>query len=94
MLRWGTGAIALLVAALVAWSRVHLGYHTSEQVLVGFAIGSTVGMLYYFAVERACCPFNTSQRPFSLSGAGAEAKSSFFALLSNSTLGQMVGLEY
>lgn len=31
---------ALLVAALVAWSRVYLGYHTVRQVLAGCAAGA------------------------------------------------------
>jgi dolichyldiphosphatase len=33
-------ACALLVAALVAWSRVYLGYHSVKQVLAGCAAGA------------------------------------------------------
>ncbi|KXX80935.1 putative dolichyldiphosphatase [Madurella mycetomatis] len=43
--RLAVSAAALVIAALVAWSRVYLGYHTVRQVLAGCAAGvvSAVG---------------------------------------------------
>ena len=37
----------LLLSFLVAISRVYLGYHTLEQVLVGGFIGIAWGLIYY-----------------------------------------------
>lgn len=42
-------AVAVAVAALVAWSRVYLNYHTEKQVLVGCAAG-TVSAVGWFVV--------------------------------------------
>lgn len=38
------------LAMCVCFSRVYLRYHTLEQVLVGFALGSALGSTYYVAV--------------------------------------------
>lgn len=40
-------AAALVVAALVAWSRVYLGYHTVRQVLAGCAAGAVCGVAWF-----------------------------------------------
>ena len=63
--RWRAGrAWALLVAcaapigaALIAYSRVRLNYHTPAQVLAGAAVGCGAGALWFFAVERLLRPF-------------------------------------
>ena len=39
----------LLVAAMVAWSRVYLGYHTVNQVLVGCLAGTLSAVAWYAA---------------------------------------------
>lgn len=49
--RGALSAGALLVAALVACSRVYLGYHTARQVLAGFAAGA-VSAAAWFAVTH------------------------------------------
>lgn len=38
--RAAASLLALALAALVAWSRVYLGYHTGRQVLVGWVAGA------------------------------------------------------
>jgi dolichyldiphosphatase len=38
---------ALLVAALVAWSRVYLGYHSVRQVLAGCAAGAGCAVAWF-----------------------------------------------
>ncbi|KAK4193159.1 PAP2 superfamily-domain-containing protein [Podospora australis] len=43
---------ALVVAGLVSWSRIYLGYHTPTQVLAGIAAG-TVSAVAWFAVTFA-----------------------------------------
>ncbi|KAL2918276.1 hypothetical protein HK105_202203 [Polyrhizophydium stewartii] len=43
-------------AAAVSYSRVHLEYHTSEQVLVGSVLGSAFGCLWFFVVELVVVP--------------------------------------
>ncbi|KAI2621736.1 PAP2-domain-containing protein [Hypoxylon sp. NC1633] len=47
--RAGWSALALAVAAAVAWSRVYLNYHTERQVLVGCAAGS-VSAIGWFVI--------------------------------------------
>jgi dolichyldiphosphatase len=42
-------ACALLVAGLVAWSRVYLGYHTVRQVLAGCAAGAGCAAAWFAA---------------------------------------------
>jgi len=42
---------ALVFAACVAASRVYLHYHTVKQVFWGGAVGGTLGMVWFFAVE-------------------------------------------
>lgn len=39
--------VVLLVAAAVAWSRVYLGYHTVNQVLVGSLAGTLSAAAWY-----------------------------------------------
>lgn len=41
------------VAALVAWSRVYLGYHTVNQVLVGCLAGAVCAVAWYAATAAA-----------------------------------------
>ncbi|SCU83311.1 LADA_0C10704g1_1 [Lachancea dasiensis] len=45
-----TVAIMSAVAAMVAFSRVYLGYHSLAQVSVGLALGGLLGSGYYLAV--------------------------------------------
>lgn len=40
---------AAALAALVAWSRIYLGYHTSRQVLVGTAAGVLSALAWFLA---------------------------------------------
>jgi dolichyldiphosphatase len=40
-------AAALVVAALVSWSRVYLGYHTVRQVQAGCAAGAVCGVAWF-----------------------------------------------
>lgn len=94
LIRWGAAALGVSGAAAVAWSRVYLGYHTTEQIAAGFALGAVVGIAYYLSVERSCCPQDTSRTPFSLEAARGEAKRSLFALLASSWAGRVLGLEY
>lgn len=43
--------VVILVAALcVAGSRVYLGYHNTEQVVIGVSLGACAGSLYFLAV--------------------------------------------
>ncbi|ORX58072.1 PAP2-domain-containing protein [Hesseltinella vesiculosa] len=43
---WAVLAMSVF-AVLVAWSRVHLRYHTLAQVLVGSVIGGFLGLVWY-----------------------------------------------
>lgn len=45
--RAAAAVFVLGVAALVAWSRVYLGYHTVNQVLVGCLAGSVCAVAWY-----------------------------------------------
>lgn len=45
--RAAAAVFVLGVAALVAWSRVYLGYHTVNQVLVGCLAGSACAVAWY-----------------------------------------------
>ncbi|KAG8159481.1 hypothetical protein KVR01_011142 [Diaporthe batatas] len=47
--RAAAALFVLGVAALVAWSRVYLGYHTVNQVLVGCLAGSACAVAWYAA---------------------------------------------
>jgi len=49
--RWGPPLGAWAVAIGCAYSRVHLGYHTPNQVYAGFALGSILGALWYAIYE-------------------------------------------
>ena len=44
---------AICAAALIAWSRVYLQYHTVKQVLVGCATGATFAVMWFSATEWA-----------------------------------------
>lgn len=44
--RWVPAIGAIVIAAGCSYSRVHLGYHTINQVLVGTLLGSTMGGIY------------------------------------------------
>ena len=45
--------LALLCAAIVAWSRIYLNYHTLPQVLVGSGAGVSSALGWYGATEIA-----------------------------------------
>lgn len=54
-------AVAVVVACVsgivVPLSRVRLGYHTAEQVVVGSAVGGMFGLAWaYFAISRLVAP--------------------------------------
>ncbi|KAH8765054.1 PAP2 superfamily-domain-containing protein, partial [Diaporthe sp. PMI_573] len=51
--RAAAAAFVLGVAALVAWSRVYLGYHTVNQVLVGCLAGAVCAVAWYAATAAA-----------------------------------------
>lgn len=51
--RAAASAFVLGVAALVAWSRVYLGYHTVNQVLVGCLAGAVCAIAWYAATAAA-----------------------------------------
>ncbi|KAG6356951.1 hypothetical protein INS49_014826 [Diaporthe citri] len=51
--RAAAAVFVLGVAALVAWSRVYLGYHTVNQVLVGFLAGAVCAVAWYAATAAA-----------------------------------------
>lgn len=51
--RAAASAFVLGVAALVAWSRVYLGYHTVNQVLVGCLAGAVCAVAWYAATAVA-----------------------------------------
>ncbi|TPX09653.1 uncharacterized protein E0L32_009126 [Thyridium curvatum] len=44
---------AFVLAALVAWSRTYLGYHTTKQVLVGAAAGTACALAWFAATAVA-----------------------------------------
>jgi len=48
--------LGYVVAAAVAYSRVYLYYHTAEQVLVGCAIGTVIGGIWFFITEQLLSP--------------------------------------
>lgn len=64
-LRWGQPAIwravwigvAFAFAAVVAWTRVYLMYHTPAQVLVGAVLGSLLGAAWFAITELALKPW-------------------------------------
>jgi dolichyldiphosphatase len=43
--------LALVNAALVAWSRIYLNYHTPKQVLIGCAAGTASAILWFMATS-------------------------------------------
>ena len=45
--------LALLGAAIVAWSRIYLNYHTPQQVLVGFGAGAVSAVAWFMVTEFA-----------------------------------------
>lgn len=51
--RAAASALVLAAAALVAWSRVYLGYHTVSQVLVGCLAGAACAVAWYAATAAA-----------------------------------------
>lgn len=46
-------ALALVLAAAVAWSRVYLNYHTPRQVVAGCAAGALSAVAWFVATEVA-----------------------------------------
>lgn len=51
--RAAAAVFVLAAAALVAWSRVYLGYHTVNQVLVGCLAGAVCAVAWYAATAAA-----------------------------------------
>ncbi|KAI9746379.1 MAG: hypothetical protein M1818_000092 [Claussenomyces sp. TS43310] len=49
--RVGISAVALGNAALVAWSRIYLSYHTPKQVLIGCGAGGGSAILWFLATD-------------------------------------------
>lgn len=49
---WAPGAIALLIALAVAWSRIFLGLHFPSDVAVGALIGALVALAVQLCVGR------------------------------------------
>jgi len=47
--RAGVSAAAAVVAALTAWSRIYLNYHTTRQVLVGAGAGALIAVVWFAA---------------------------------------------
>jgi dolichyldiphosphatase len=45
------------MATVVAYSRIHLKYHTPKQVLVGYTLGIVFGCVWYMIVEMILRPF-------------------------------------
>ena len=45
--RVGLSIMAIGCAAMVAWSRIYLNYHTPKQVLVGWAAGALSAVLWF-----------------------------------------------
>ncbi|TIC26657.1 hypothetical protein E3Q12_00016 [Wallemia mellicola] len=46
--------LAFLVAIMIAYSRHHLSYHTTTQIIVGFVIGMVFGAVYFTLTELSC----------------------------------------
>ena len=44
--RWAPPMAAVVIAIGCSYSRIHLGYHTSAQVLVGMILGCLIGTVY------------------------------------------------
>ncbi|GAM26010.1 hypothetical protein SAMD00019534_091850, partial [Acytostelium subglobosum LB1] len=49
--------VLFTLALAVAYSRVHLGYHTDRQVAYGSVIGMTLAMIWYGVTEYIFVPF-------------------------------------
>jgi membrane-associated phospholipid phosphatase len=49
--RW-LGIVVLVLALLIAWSRVFVGVHYPGDVLAGLAIGAVCGLVCWFVVKR------------------------------------------
>eukprot|EP00047_Mylnosiga_fluctuans_P010971 m.18950 g.18950 ORF g.18950 m.18950 type:complete len:229 (+) comp3388_c0_seq2:22-708(+) len=45
--RWASVIVVSSASGIVALSRVYLGYHTEEQVLVGLYVGAAAGTLWF-----------------------------------------------
>lgn len=51
IIRWGTITLVWLIGALVACSRMYLGYHTFAQVFWGIMTGTCTGTMWYGCTE-------------------------------------------
>ncbi|RLN46051.1 hypothetical protein BBJ29_003383 [Phytophthora kernoviae] len=49
--QWFTIVSVLVVAVLTCYSRIHLGYHSTEQVVVGVVFGVLTGFTWHAAVS-------------------------------------------
>ncbi|EGC31532.1 hypothetical protein DICPUDRAFT_39776 [Dictyostelium purpureum] len=45
------------LAAAVAYSRVHLYYHTTKQVIIGSSVGIILGFIWYNVIEKIFRPY-------------------------------------
>eukprot|EP00899_Mesostigma_viride_P012541 jgi/Mesvir1/21288/Mv21681-RA.1 len=58
-LRWSLAWSFLILwptSAMVGTSRIYLGYHSLEQVLCGFALGSLVSLIWWVVTEKVLVP--------------------------------------
>ena len=49
--RWGPPLGAWFIATGCAYSRVHLGYHTADQIYAGLALGCVLGVVWFWLYE-------------------------------------------
>ena len=49
--RWGPPLGAWFIATGCAYSRVHLGYHTADQVYAGLVLGCVLGVVWFWLYE-------------------------------------------
>ncbi|CAH0474948.1 unnamed protein product [Peronospora belbahrii] len=48
--QWLTILIAIVITVLTCYSRIHLNYHSTDQVVVGAAVGGFTGVVWYALV--------------------------------------------
>ena len=47
---------SLLTGLIVCYSRVYLGYHTIEQVVVGALVGSLIALVWFYMIHTKISP--------------------------------------
>ena len=91
--RWWSVLAAVLLSALIGWSRVQLGAHFLEDVLVGWAVGAVL-LVAYLLLERPVAAWWLRLRPVGQVLAGVVASLGLIApavLLSARLQGQQFG---